>query len=164
MLVTANYQTNTGERCISKGKTAFKIRIHTPDDTFLHRSVGFIRIGEKKGLRKAKKLRDELGKKLWGKHWQRILNEPNLITSLPHTLEPTLQTTFCGDKGDNYAIDVYQAMWTDKNGKRHCRKYSLNKHGKLAAYTKAKRAMLEAHADVLDLLKYMNRVSTIELK
>ena len=54
----SNLITNTGHRFISKGKTAFKIHIHTPDDTVLHRSVGFVRIGEKKGLKKAIKLRN----------------------------------------------------------------------------------------------------------
>lgn len=165
--LSINYQTKTGERFISKGKTAFKIRIHKPDDTLLHRSVGFVRLGEEKALKKAIKLRNELGKQLWGKFWPSILNEPNLITRLPHTLEPVLLTTNCGNAENGeyqYKIDVYQAAWSDKNGQRHCRKYSVNKYGKLAAYMKAKRAMLDAHKDVLELLKFMDRVSTIELK
>ncbi len=46
----SNLTTNTGHRFISKGKTAYKIHIHTPpEDKILHRSVGgFIRLGEEK--------------------------------------------------------------------------------------------------------------------
>lgn len=163
-MARSNFKTNTGHRFISKGKTAFKISIHKPDDTYLYKSVGFVRLGEEKALRKAVKLRNEIGKAHWGKFWPRILNEHNLITRLPHTLEPELLVVNCGLKGSPYIMEVYQAMWSDKDGKRHCRKYSLNKYGKLAAYMKAKRAMLEAHKDVLELLKFMDRVSTIELK
>ncbi|MCV5979335.1 hypothetical protein OFO29_44000, partial [Escherichia coli] len=69
----------------------FKIHIHTPEDKILHRSVGYIRIGEKKGLKKAIRLRNEIGIKLWGKKlWKRVLNEPELFTRLPHSLEPKL--------------------------------------------------------------------------
>lgn len=157
---TSNYQTNTGHRFISKGKTAFKIHIHTPDDKTLHRSVGFVRIGENKGLRKAIKLRNELGREMWGKHWNRILNQPDLITRLPHTLEPTYLTVTDGGK----TLDVCQAMWSDRKGERHCRRYSLNKHGKLGAYIKAKKAILKAHRDVIDILLFMNRINTIDLK
>lgn len=159
-MARSNFKTNTGYRFITKGKTAFKISIHKPDDTYLYKSVGFVRLGEEKALRKAVKLRNEIGKAHWGKFWPRILNEPNLITRLPHTLEPTYITVTDGGK----ILDVCQAMWTNKNGERCCRRYSLNKYGKLAAYMKAKRAMLEAHKDVLELLKFMDRVSTIELK
>lgn len=72
----SNLITNTGHRFISKGKTAFKIHIHTPEDTVLHRSVGFVRIGEEKGLKKAIKLRNELGQQMWGKFWRRLWKIP----------------------------------------------------------------------------------------
>ncbi len=151
---------NTGHRFISKGKTCFKIHIHTPDDKTLHRSVGFVRIGEKKGLRKAIKLRNELGREMWGKHWNRVLNDPDLIIRLPHTLEPTYLTVT--DQGKT--LDVCQAMWSDSESNRHCRRYSLNKYGKLGAYIKAKKALLDAHRDVIDILLFMNRINTIDLK
>ena len=80
----------TGYRFISKGQTAFKIHIHTPEDTVLHRSVGFVRMGEDKALKKTIKLRDELGRKLWGKFWPKVLREPYLMTRLPHSLEPKI--------------------------------------------------------------------------
>lgn len=64
-MTKSNLETNTGHRFISKAKTAYKIHIHTPDDKVLHRSVGYIRIGERKGLKKAIKLRNELGREMW---------------------------------------------------------------------------------------------------
>lgn len=86
----SNLETNTGHRFISKAKTAYKIHIHTPDDKVLHRSVGFVRLGEKKGLKKAILLRNELGSAMWGKFWRRILKDPYLMTRLPHSLEPKI--------------------------------------------------------------------------
>lgn len=84
----SNLTSNTGHRFISKGKTAYKIHIHAPDDKVVHRSVGFIRIGEKKALEKAIQLRNELGKEMWGKFWNRLLKEPYLMTRLPHDSNP----------------------------------------------------------------------------
>nr|MVG00930.1 iron ABC transporter substrate-binding protein [Vibrio cholerae] len=41
---------------------------------------------------------------------------------------------------------------------------SINKHGKLAAYTKTKKALLAAHKDCLDILVFMGRLNSIDLK
>ncbi|NAX37241.1 Fe3+-citrate ABC transporter substrate-binding protein, partial [Vibrio sp. V27_P1S3P104] len=41
---------------------------------------------------------------------------------------------------------------------------SIKRHGKLAAYTKTKKALLDAHKDYLDILIYMGRLNSIDLK
>lgn len=139
-------------RFISKGETAFKIQIHAPHDELVCRSVGFIKIGENKARREAVKLRNKLGRELWGKFWPRVLKEEDLFLRLTHSLEPI-------DMGD-----YYQAMWSDKKGVRHCRKRSIEAHGRLAAYTQCKKAILDAHSEEIELLRFMGRLSTIDLK
>lgn len=116
----SNLETNTGHRFISKAKTAFKIHIHTPSDTVLHRSVGYIRIGEEKGLKKAIKLRNELGSEMWGKFWRRLLKDPYLMTRLPHSIEPKIIFKPRPTKESPNAKDeCYIAAWRnyDENGK-----------------------------------------------
>lgn len=152
--LTANYQTSTGYRFISEGETAFKIHLHLPDDSVFHRSVGFIKLGKKKALRKALKIRNEQGKKAWRKFWPRVLNEHDLIICLPHSLEPNISS--CGG--------YYVAMWSDNNRVRKYRKRSIKKHGKLSAYTQCKKILLEAHRDQIELLLFMGRLNTIDLK
>ncbi|SJN55041.1 Fe3+-citrate ABC transporter substrate-binding protein [Vibrio ruber] len=165
----SNLETNTGHRFISKAKTAYKIHIHTPDDKVLHRSVGFIRIGEKKGLKKAILLRNELGRQMWGKHWRMLLKDPYLMTRLPHSLEPKIIYKPRPTKDNpNYRDACYIAAWRtyDEQGKCHFKSVvcSINKHGKLAAYTKTKKALLDAHKDYLDILIFMGRLNSIDLK
>jgi hypothetical protein len=41
---------------------------------------------------------------------------------------------------------------------------SIRKHGRLAAYSQTKRALLDAHKDVIDLLIFMGRLNSIDLK
>jgi hypothetical protein len=165
----SNLQTNTGHRFISKAKTAYKIHIHTPDDKVLHRSVGYVRIGEKKGLKKAIKLRNELGRKMWGKFWRLLLKDPYLMTRLPHSLEPKIIYKPRPTKENpNYRDACYIAAWRHYDAQGHCHfrsvVCSIHKHGKLAAYTKTKKALLEAHKDYLDILIYMGRLNSIDLK
>ena len=165
----SNLITNTGHRFISKAKTAYKIHIHTPDDTVLHRSVGYIRIGEKKGLKKAIKLRNELGSEMWGKHWRRLLKDPYLMTRLPHSLEPKIIYKPRPTLDNPEARDpCYIAAWRHYDEKGNCIFQSvvcsINKHGKLAAYTKTKKALLEAYKEDLDILVYMGRFNSIDLK
>lgn len=165
----SNLETNTGHRFISKAKTAYKIHIHTPDDKVLHRSVGFVRLGEKKGLKKAILLRNELGSAMWGKFWRRILKDPYLMTRLPHSLEPKIIHKPRPTLDNPTARDAcYIAAWReyDEQGKCHFRSVvcSINKHGKLAAYTKTKKALLAAHKDCLDILVFMGRLNSIDLK
>lgn len=161
----SNLTTNTGHRFISKGKTAFKIHIHTPDDKILHRSVGFIRLGEEKALKKAIEIRNNLGKDMWGKHWTRLLKDPFLMTRLPHDLEPKIVYK---SRDPALSEGYYIAKWREYLGngefKYRSKVCSIDKHGKLAAYSIAKRALLEAHKDVIDILMFMGRLNSVDLK
>lgn len=161
----SNLVSNTGHRFISKGKTAYKVHIHTPDDTVLHRSIGFIRCGEKKALEKAIQLRNTLGKEMWGKFWSRLLKEPYLMTRLPHDLEPKIIYK-SRDPETSQGYDIAKWREYDDQGNFTYRSSvcSIDKHGKLAAYSKAKRALLEAHKDNIDLLLFMGRLNSIDLK
>lgn len=165
----SNYETNTGHRFISKAKTAFKIHIHCPDDTVLHRSVGYIRIGEKAGLKKAIKLRNELGKELWKKHWKRVLNEPDWFTRLPHSLEPKIIYKPRPSKANpTHKEPYYIAKWYGKaeDGKRkvYSKLAPINKLGKLAAYQVAKQALMDAYKDDINIIRYMERMTIVSLK
>ncbi|PJC86031.1 Fe3+-citrate ABC transporter substrate-binding protein [Vibrio sp. HA2012] len=165
----SNLVTNTGHRFISKGKTAFKIHIHTPDDTVLHRSVGFIRIGEEKALQKAISLRNELGYEMWGKFWKRILQDPYLMTRLPHELEPKIiykahSTKENPDHKEKYYIAKWREYTDDGKCKHRSTLCSINKYGKLAAYLKTKKKLLEVHKDNLEILMFMGRINSIDLK
>ena len=143
-------------RFMSTSKTAYKIHIHMPDDTVVHKSVGFIKQGKEAGYKSAIMLRNELGSKAWGKHWKRILSDPKVFNRLPKNLEPILYTN--PKKGQYYrAMPVI-------NGKRICAKRSVDKYGKLGAYLACKKILLKAYERDLDLLSYMGRVPTVYLK
>ncbi|NLS11639.1 Fe3+-citrate ABC transporter substrate-binding protein [Vibrio sp. SM6] len=168
-MTKSNLITNTGHRFISKGKTAYKIHIHTPEDTVLHRSVGFIKMGEKKALKKAIKLRNELGAAMWGKFWRRLLKDPYLMTRLPHSVEPKIVYKPNPTQSDpNHRDACYIAKWRecDDDGTVHYKTVvrSIKKYGKLAAYTQTKKALLEAHRDNIEILSFMGRVASINLK
>ena len=168
-MLKSNLTTNTGHRFISKAKTAYKIHIHTPEDKVLHRSVGFLKIGEQNGLQKAIELRNDLGNEMWGKFWRRLLKDPYLMTRLPHSLEPKIIFKPRPTKDSHDAKDeCYIAAWRnyDDNGKLIYKSVvcSINKHGRLAAYTKTKKALLEANKDNLEILEFMGRLSSIDLK
>ncbi len=168
-MTKSNLDTNTGHRFISRAKTAYKIHIHTPDDKVLHRSVGFIRIGEKNGLKKAILLRNQLGSEMWGKHWRLLLKDPYLMTRLPHTLEPKIIYKPRPTKENpDYRDACYIAAWRTYDSEGKCKFHSvvcsIQKHGKLAAYTKTKKALLTAHKKHLDLLIFMGRLNSIALK
>lgn len=168
-MTKSNLITNTGYRFISKGKTAFKVHIHTPDDTVLHRSIGFIKIGEEKALKKAIALRNKLGKQMWGKFWTKVLKDPYLMTRLPHSLEPKIIYKPNPTQVDPEHRDAcYIAKWREFN-EEGAYKYrtivrSINKYGKLAAYSQTKKALLQAHKDSLELLVFMGRLNSIDLK
>lgn len=118
---TANYVTSTGYRFISKSKNCYKIHIHTPNDKVLHRSVGFVRIGEAEGLRKAVQLRNELGRDMWGKFWARVVNDETLITRLPHSIEPEKITVGCGfyiNGKPLFSSTFYRASWVTDDGEK----------------------------------------------
>jgi hypothetical protein len=144
-------------RFLSIGKTAYKVHIHMPDDSVIHKSVGFIKQGKEAGYKSAIKLRNELGSAAWGKHWKRILSDPKIFNRLPKNLEPILYTN--PKNGTQY----YRAMPVI-NGKRICAKRSVEKYGKLGAYLACKKILLEAYERDLELLSYMGRLPTIYLK
>ncbi|MGF1719788.1 Fe3+-citrate ABC transporter substrate-binding protein [Vibrio kyushuensis] len=165
----SNLITNTGHRFISKAKTAYKIHIHAPDDSVLHRSVGYVRIGEKKGLKKAIKLRNELGSEMWGKFWRRLLKDPYLMTRLPHSVEPKIIFKPRPTRDEpNKKDECYIAAWRtyDSDGKLVYRSVvcSISKHGRLGAYSKTKKALLEANKGNLEILEFMGRLNSIDLK
>ena len=92
------------------------------------------------------------------------------MTRLPHSLEPKIiyKPRPTSDNPDSRDV-CYIAAWRDYDNKGKCTfksvVCSINKHGKLAAYTKTKKkAPLEAHKDCLDILIYMGRLSSIDLK
>lgn len=144
-------------RFLSVGKTAYKIHIHMPDDSVLHKSIGFTKQGKEQGYKSAIKRRNELGRAAWGKHWNRILSEPKIFNRLPKNLEPILYTD--SKSGNQY----YRAM-PMLNGKRTCTKRSVVKYGKLGAYLACKKILLNAYERDLELLSYMGRVPTVYLK
>lgn len=161
----SNFDTSTGHRFISKAKTAYKIHIHTPQDTIHHRSVGYIRIGEKAGLRKAIKIRNEIGYSLWGKFWKQILKDPALITRLPHSLEPKIVFKPHPTMSDpDNRHECYIAKWIkwDENGNQKISTVvkSIKKHGRLSAYTQTKRALLEGNKEHIEILQFMGRVGS----
>ena len=165
----SNLITNTGHLFFFKQKTAYEIHIHTPDDTVLHRSVGYVRIGEKRGLKKAIKIRNELGRAMWGKFWRRLLKDPYLMTRLPHSVEPKIIYKPRPTKSNpDYKDECYIAAWRtyDDNGRLTYKSVvcSVSKHGRLGAYTKTKKALLEANKDNLEILEFMGRLSSIDLK
>lgn len=149
-------------RFISQSKTAFKISLPTPEGSRRYRSIGFKKIGMTNAVKMAIKERDRIGQEEWGKLWSRILNDQTLLSRLPRNLEPTLR--IASDK-DSLPYE-YVASWIERKGDtvtKVARRYSCDKHGKLAAYTKAKQALLTAHKEDLPLLIFMGRAPAVKL-
>lgn len=154
---------NTGHRFISKGRTCYKIHIHMPDDTIKHKSLGYLKIGAKAGLKEAIKLRDEIGIEAWTeKLWRRILAEPYIFIRLPHSLEPAIIHKPRPLKHDPDFVETYYvAKWWTYGAKGrvyHSVLGNIRLMGKLAAYNKTKRALTEAYADDIEILSKMNRI------
>ena len=163
----SNYDTNTGERFVSlsKDRASYKIHIHMPDDTVHHRTVGCIKLGLEKGFKKALKLRNEIGKKAWGKHWNRILNEPHLLTSLPHSLEPIFVDRTERDGKTRLEYQFQYKEYDDKRrAKSHTFRRSIIKHGKMSAYIQVKRKIQEVYADRIDIIRHIERYNPIILQ
>lgn len=157
------FKTNTGFRFISKSDVAFKITIPRPHGGYLYRTVGLLRLGEEKALRKALKERDQLGKELWGKFWSKIISDYTYLSHLPRNLEPV----FFLDPTDTSKLGEYRANWTkfvDGKKDKVARRYRVSAHGKLGAYMLAKKELQEAYKDKLDLLKFMGRNSVLTMQ
>lgn len=160
---------NENLRFISKSKTAFKIHIHAPDDTVVHRSVGYIRLGEEKGLKKAIQLRNKLGKELWKKFWPQVLADKQLLIRLPHSLEPKQVNKPAPTLTDpNHRLLCYLAKWHefDEEGNKTIKTMvrSTGRYGKLAAYTQTKEALMNAYKDQIPILEFMGRFAFVKLK
>lgn len=151
-------------RFISFGTKSVKIHLHLPDDTMYHRNIGSIKIGAAKAIKIAIRLRNKIGKKYWGPHWDRVLNEEGIFERLPHSLTPVIVYKPAYLKsGELVKRPCYLAKWTDWNRstkeKRYfkTRVFSIEKHGKLAAYNSAKLALLEGNKEFIPILQYMER-------
>ncbi|MCG9576061.1 hypothetical protein L1D14_07390 [Vibrio tubiashii] len=160
----AYFKSNTEYRFISKGTTAFKISIPKPEGGYRYKSIGFKRIGEQEALRKAIIERNKLGKEEWKKFWHKVVSDWTLLARLPRSLEPLVRSA-----SDRKSPTLeYVANWIerDKHGNpiKKSRRYSIEKHGKLAAYTKAKSALLKAHTSNMQLLIFMGRSPVIKFK
>ncbi|MDE5179163.1 Fe3+-citrate ABC transporter substrate-binding protein [Vibrio fluvialis] len=165
----SNLVTNTGHRFVTRTSLAYTIHIHTPDDSWLFRSVGLVKAGEKQALRQAIRLRNELGLSLWGKHWKRVLHEPELFTRLPRSLEPKIVHKLRPSQSDaNRVYRYYIARWSefDVGGHQTIRSAlaNIDKMGERAAYNKAKRELLEAHKDSIDIMLFMGRLNLDDLR
>ncbi|MDF9399171.1 Fe3+-citrate ABC transporter substrate-binding protein [Vibrio sp. 1180_3] len=164
----SNYETNTGHRFISETNTAYKIHIHCPDDSVLHMSVGYLKCGKSKGLRKAVALRNRHGFDMWGKYWKIVLRQPEVFTRLPHSLEPKVihkprPTKLEPDRTKPYYIAKW-VVYGEGTKKTRSVLASIDRYGKLAAYSKAKKALMNANKHNLGILSYMGRVGILDLK
>lgn len=142
-------------RFITEGKNCFRISITSPASKIITKSVGYKKIGKEKGFQKALKVRDKLGRTLWREHWDRVLNEPKLLISLPETNEPILMT-----EQDGYGNPtlIYRAMWSEvQDGKpvRRCMKRSIACHGFDNAYAQCKNAIDKAHQPYIELISFI---------
>ncbi|MEZ8238629.1 MULTISPECIES: Fe3+-citrate ABC transporter substrate-binding protein [Vibrio] len=159
-----------GHRFISKGRTAYKIHVPDSSITVQHLSVGFIKLGEKEALKIAIKKRNQLGKKFWGKHWKRILEDELLLGRLPRSLEPTLvykptPTLSDPDKKELCYLTKWRVLNTN-SGKYQYKTVvrSIGKYGKLSAYIQTKSALLEAYSDILPIIEHIGRYSFAKFK
>lgn len=145
-------------RFITKAKSnSYKIYITGPDGKVYNRTVGFTKIGSEAGLQKALTKRENLGLELWGEFWPALVSDPNYLYRLPRTMEPYLhqETDFFGDTSYQY-----RASWTvigDDGSKitHELKRRISKKRDSKQAYAEAKAALLEAHEDILPVLRYM---------
>lgn len=158
--------TNTGECYITKTESSQRFNVsipcpHTPRKRHF-KSVGYGRLGESKGLKKAVKVRNELGKELWGVHWKTICDQPHLLKRLPKTLEPTYKPehwVIRKSDGEKVLTPIYVAKWFNPaTGLNETTTAKIETHGRLTAYTITKRALLTVYKNYLPLIRYMGRV------
>lgn len=141
-------------------REVFKISIPSLNvSTRIHKSVGAKKLGYVIGLRKAQKLRNELGRDVWGKHWGKILSEPWLLKRLPYSLEPKRLIK----NGVNVDHEYYRVTYYKEERVKVEELFSINKLGTLPAYIQAKERMQELYADKIPLLQHMGRISIIKL-
>ena len=157
----AYFASNTGYRFISRKdhstSPCFTVTIPKPEGGRFYASIGRKRLGDKAALRKAIKIRNKNGKQIWGKHWDRVRKEFTLLSRLPKNLEPRLWTD--PDTLTDYYVARYTRYPSPYSDQRteHSLKASVQKHGRLGAFSQVKRKLLAVYADNLELLSYMNR-------
>ena len=152
-------------RFISKGKTAFKITLPTPEGTRINRSIGFVRKGESKAIKEAIKLRNELGREHWGKFWPRVLRDEKLLHRISKmSFQPRLATIQYEVNANKFEVEVYYVNWMDENGVKRYASRATKKHGRAAAYLIAKRIMYDGMKRYLDILLYMEIITRADLR
>lgn len=151
---------------ISHEEHRVRVHIHLPDDSLYERSFTTSK-GRDKARRKALKERDNIGKKAWGKFWDRVLSEPGFFERMPHSLEPKqVDKVKVYKNGSKVVFPYYAAIWADHSGKgcgKKTKLFSIKKMGALGAYNAAKRHLQEVHADYIPVIKHMERFNVNEL-
>lgn len=164
-LVLPHYR-NLNCKFISHEEHRVRVHIHLPDDSLYERSFTTSK-GRDKAMRKALKERDNIGKKAWGKFWDRVLSEPGFFERMPHSLEPKqINKVKVNKNGSKVVFPYYAAIWADHSGKgcgKKTKLFSIKKMGALGAYNAAKRHLQEVHADYIPVIKHMERFNVNEL-
>lgn len=157
---------NLNCKFISHEEHRVRVHIHLPDDSIYERSFTTSK-GRDKAMRKALKERDNIGKKAWGKFWDRVLSEPGFFERMPHSLEPKqINKVKLNKNGSKVVFPYYAAIWADHSGKgcgKKTKLFSIKKMGALGAYNAAKRHLQEVHADYIPVIKHMERFNVNEL-
>lgn len=159
----AYFKSNTGYRFITLSESAVKICIPKPNGGYFYKTIGHKKIGEEQALKKAIKERNKHGKRIWSKHWHRVVSNWTLLARLPRNLDPRFQ--YRTDR--NSSQGEYRANWIEwVNNKpiKKFRRYSCDEHGKLGAFMLAKKQLEDAHKDKYELLKFMGRAPIVKLK
>lgn len=155
-----NYETNTGHRYISEYRKTFNINVRLPDGSYKGMTVSMAERGRFAALSLAIERRDKAYHKAWGKHWQRVLNEPDLFARMPKTLEPKRGIE---QKSTGYICEYYLAEWRGADGKKCKLKRSVKKYGAKEAYRLTKNALIRANAEFIDLMILTGRITTKDL-
>lgn len=131
------------------------IRIPKPNGKVYSATVGKKKRGHDAALKIAISKVREVGSEMWAEFWSDILNDPNRLKELPHSVEPTL--TQEKDRHGKTVI-IYRAIWTiESEGKRKriCKKTRVNTHGYEESYRISKQHLLTAHNRWLPLIQFL---------
>lgn len=160
----AYFVSNTGYRFISEVKEGYKVSVPKPEGGYFYATVGSVKLGRKKALRKALKIRNKEGKKLWGKYWDQVRKEFNLLSRLPRTLEPRYVEMVTNGTVKRFYTARHISYPSPTSRERQYRtfKASADKYGKLGAYIKVKSALLEMYQDKLPILQHMGRLKGVQ--
>ncbi len=149
----------TQHRFIFPTKHGFNVHVPKPSGGKKCTTVSRKHASHETLLVTAISVRNKIGAELWGPHWQRLLDDENLLRRLPVTLEPVTCSLSRGKLEGRF----YLATWSDGQGNQIKTQYSINKYGRIGAYCRAKADLIDAYRDVIELLVYMGRVSIEDL-